>query len=686
MKKIKGFSLIEAIISLLIIGIVLGIIGAILKDITLKKQINTVANQTQTMAKQSSIYLAQNYSTFISNTTQTEWSLPYSSLPIRRDLKITNYYKQSACLYVFKNLLNCTGDKSSDCILSAYLFFANPKGLSLDLKTASQIASAIGGNAGVVTLNNHKLIAKDKNYSLELNTTPCNFSPELMANTFFVNLTGTNSALSQIVDPRATNNGYKDIALQRNSTDISSTTMQSNLYLDNVIKESSVTSSFYCSASKMPSASAIGLCTQYGNTNGFYMYSGTASWVSSILNPDGKTCNSSAVASFYKYIYSCQNVQQVAQASCQSLNNNLLAFNYLTNYNYTLNGNHTCTITASGNFSSFNCNFDHNMQQFVDLCHQKWAGDVYVNDGTFPLYGDYNRSKNRCEHMTIYCTGKSGTYPFYADTWQDMPMPPNVVPTYRVCPNAVVNAASTAQNQGQKNCGNMNLPAIESFNYHPEEHQYRALDFGVVQTGPNVTQHLRMISAAAPGVASNINQLNIDNAGFAAGIVLPTSSTNQDKQYVIVNGTSCSAPEVGKMVRQPLYDNNGNITIIQGKLQCLYSPAYCPNQSYCYLPIQTSTQTYTFISDKSSFTCPSGTIVDSNTTQSQFLDKNVSSLCKTGSINFYITGPTTNNGLVIKNTVNATCTSTKNIIIPILAQVRCTNVQSNLIIDDYKQR
>lgn len=629
----SGFTVFELMLSLIVFMIITLFAYKTISTINEKKVKDQVSDQSKAYTKMATQYLTDNYRSLITQTKVAEVILPFGSIsqyiPSSAN-RLTSYY-QAPCLYI---------TSTNAETINAYLIFANSdvKAKHLSRIEAGEIARAIGGNAGVLvdsgngkytvyaaTVDGLSISSSAQSKMQQI----CGFVA-LANNSLIINLSQDQSFFSSItgsIDQAATAKDT-DPSLKKNGGLV---TMQTNLYLDNVIKESSSYQRSYCDAAKLLVSDANNVCANFANSNNWSTYLGTASWISSVLSANQLTCNATANAHFYSTTtnYSCVSV----------------AFPPADNYcPYTISGKTKVANSAiwsplPGTLSGSQCLSTASAKyQLVGscptvTCTEGWAGSMQCNNtfatnndcykastdlnifsldkyqktcvGGFPpvcsqkYTGSYNQAANSCTYKIHCINGKNG---IEADINANVNNYTGSIDSYFTsCAQVSQNAISSqiTSDLGFRNCGaNVNFPVLNSTIGVPAEHVYRAIDYG--QSNIN-GERIQLRTSAAAGAAPTSSQLSVVNAGLQAGYIAPKSNP-------VAIGTSCTGTELGKMTQQL----NAEIMVVGGQLQCMYNPTYCFGTGYCYLPIRNSSFIYNFTTLKSSYSCSTGTIVDDN--------------------------------------------------------------------------
>ena len=281
-KKVYGYSSAVELIGVLVVFLFLILYSnKFLEDERQSRLTNQFVDQAKSFSGEAVRYIEDNYRVLLQTSlSQTDNVIPYGTLDdysTSGDLSQTNNL-QTPCLYVTNGGNNT---------LRAYIIFGatNSNIKKLDKKTIGKIAQGIGGNAGDLVNN---IISQ------------CGFISPLPSDSLIINLSKNINLFAPIVggiDSNSTSNDA-DPSLKKNSGDSRLNTMQTNIYLDNVVKESNLHTEYYCDVGQLPLVDSETTCQNTANTEGIYMYADTASWVSSIMGDDGN-CIATAQAHFY---------------------------------------------------------------------------------------------------------------------------------------------------------------------------------------------------------------------------------------------------------------------------------------------------------------------------------------------------------------------------------------------------
>ena len=488
------------------------------------------------------------------------------------------------------------------------------------------------------------------------------------------------SLFAELADARTVNPGYSDISLKRNSSG-TNMTMQTDLILDNVVRESSVSSKWYCDTSQEPTSKAISLCLSYASANNLNYMTNSARWASWNSLPN-KMCAYNAMANFNTTQYSC-NVNDFPSAAsyCASVSNNYKYYGPSYWDVGTLEGNMCVDNGAVGIFDTAVCDNVFSRSNYAaNFC--KASSRLGCNcdmHGYVPVF-TYSEGSGDCTSGMEWTCNRTD---FFVNGIAPA-NPPNPAAFEPLGCNAVMNFPAEVINgptQPNISCGSTTDHATESTTFAPELHQYRNVNFGAITLKGGATAQLTIKADAAPGVASYRSKLDINNAGVEAGTVLAASSIDSDGFYKIIDGQICSANDLGKIAQEPPLDNNDNQVILQSQLQCVYNPTFCVSSSYCYLPAKTTSTTYLFNSLLSTFTCPGGTELDASSDISQWITT-IDCVTKP---QITQTGGRTATGFMLYTTVTGTCINNQQITIPILKQAVCVNAENDFVVSNYQQ-
>ncbi|MCC2644611.1 MAG: hypothetical protein K0R94_389, partial [Burkholderiales bacterium] len=323
----NGFSALEVMFALMvIIGLFMvtnsymGVMFKIKKNNQVADQINSYQTEAIKYVNDNYREIDQNTKIFLPSGYWQDMAVPVNTLKeyfYRGESKmIANF--QAPCLYITRNTASKTGSNTNN-YFNAYLVFGSlgNTGRNFTLLEAMKIARSIGGNAGVLVPGADGFIIQGMNnrqgtglsYSWPL-ASQCGFvnghgALGLLDYSIIVDLTKNSQLFAQLKTKSDSMSGTQesDPTLKKSSTDKDDTTMQTNLYLDNIVKESSATAQNYCDATKLPVNDANTMCQNYANAKGIFMYSGTSSWNSSV--PNGNSCLATASAHFYASGTSC---------------------------------------------------------------------------------------------------------------------------------------------------------------------------------------------------------------------------------------------------------------------------------------------------------------------------------------------------------------------------------------------
>jgi hypothetical protein len=439
--KSLGYSAVELIGVLLVVSFIIYVTGGYINSLHQTRQVNQLTDQANNYSHQAIKYIEDNYRNLVQQSTnQGEIVLAWTSLgsyTTTGDNVITNN-SQTPCLYITSGMPNA---------IRAYIIFGGTtaKSKKMNQQTIGHIAQAIGGNAGDLVNNNGNYVITgyaENEYNLSAATVNniiqgCGFISPLPKDTLIINLTKDISMFASIkggVDTQSTSDD-PDPSLKKSGGTTGTnplTTMQTNLYLDNVVKESTTHRTYYCDATQLPATDANSTCLNSASSQGISMYPGTASWISSVIDSTGQNCIATASAHFYSTTtgYSCNGVTFPSASSfCPATYNGqpqVSGSAYWTPQPGTLSGA-SCTANAVASYQNttclpITCNNSYNLTFIATYSNGRTVGDAsYYNKCSFGVYiykssatGVYNYSTRKCDY-TIRC--RAGGNP--ADSWTD---------------------------------------------------------------------------------------------------------------------------------------------------------------------------------------------------------------------------------------------------------------------------
>jgi hypothetical protein len=240
-RNISGFSGLELMGVLVVVAFIILFTSRILESFNKNKEYRQIADQARQFRMGAIRYLSDNYRTLVLHTRQTDRVISYMDMKYYLPNGVisgTKYY-QMPCLYVTRDGIDS---------IRAYLIFGSqqtPK--MINYLTLASITKSIGGNSGVLVKNNEQYIIKGSisdGFSLPATTISmlsgvCGFRGGLATNSLIINLTRDRDTFLQIqhkTDRDSTKNSVDPSLKKTESGGLA--TMQTNLYLDEVIKES----------------------------------------------------------------------------------------------------------------------------------------------------------------------------------------------------------------------------------------------------------------------------------------------------------------------------------------------------------------------------------------------------------------------------------------------------------------
>jgi hypothetical protein len=647
-----GYTAIELIGVLLVIIFLILVTNKYMNSINQTRFVNQLSDEAKNYSYQAIKYIEDNYRLLVQQSSANgEMILAWSSLnsyATSGNSGITNNH-QTPCLYIASGMPNS---------IRVYIVFGNTEGQStiLNRQTIGRIAQVLGGNAGDLVNNNGNYIISgyiENEYNLSPATVnniiqTCSFVSPLPKDTLIIDLTKNISMFASIkgeIDIATTAN-ESDPTLKKSGTTSGVnplTTMQTNLYLDNVVKESTLNTTYYCDATQLPTADAAKLCLNTAASQSINMYSGTAAWVSSILDSSGQNCIATANAHFYittviEPYYTCTGVPPPFPASQENCTN--ISFCSGSNCTYGVHQALTDYWGAPYLVQPSRCEYDTYAEYTATM---QCSG----NPCNWHSINPYNMGNQRCGYEYV---------------------------------NAIyVQQQSKTTDYGFKNCTATTFPAIESISGAPAQHVYKGIDFG---TSSINGQRIQIKADAPNGSPVNTSQLDFDNVGIQAGYIAPNSHT-------INPGTNCASSQLGMIAQQTTSSQ-----VLTSQLQCMYNPTFCNGSGYCFLPVKTSRFLYQYRTLQSSGQCPVGTIVDTNQPSSGVA---ASVTCPNYSGWTLIESPHGVNincyvgvvGMSFCTGYQTVCGYTdqsgtpEQIAVPALAELQCTNASTTYIVDNY---
>lgn len=325
-KKVYGYSSAVELIGVLVVFTFLILYSNnFLEEERQTRFTNQLVDQSKSFSGEAIKYIEDNYRTLLQKSLiQTDNVIPYGTLggyTTKGGFPQTNNL-QTPCLYITSAGANT---------LRAYIIFGatNLKVKKLDKKTIGKIAQGISGSAGDLVNNNGSYVItgySENELSLSQSTVnniiqQCGFVSPLPSDSLVINLSKNTSLFAPIegnIDSQTTF-AESDPTLKKTAIvgDNSQNTMQTNIYLDNIIKESNLHTVYYCDATKLPQGDAETICQDTANKEKIFMYVGSAKWVSSIMDDTSHSCIATAQAHFYSntQVLRCNGVNFSKQGS-----------------------------------------------------------------------------------------------------------------------------------------------------------------------------------------------------------------------------------------------------------------------------------------------------------------------------------------------------------------------------------
>jgi|GEM_PF-5374622 len=245
--KYNGFTAFELMGALAVLTLLIMVINRVADNIYKAREYNQLADQGKNFSQVADKYIEDNYRNLV---TQTELGndvvIPYPAIASYTpdNLSAVTKNRQIPCIYI-------ASDDSSRLmsLIRAFLIFGNtdPSSGTFSELDAASIAHNIGGNAGVLVRSGDAYTFKG-GIENELNLSAatisniasgCGFTVPLPQNSLIIDLSKSKSLFASMrgnIDQQSTQND-PDPSLKKSQL----TNMQTNLYLDNLYKESSST-------------------------------------------------------------------------------------------------------------------------------------------------------------------------------------------------------------------------------------------------------------------------------------------------------------------------------------------------------------------------------------------------------------------------------------------------------------
>jgi hypothetical protein len=627
--KQKGFTAFELIGVLVIVAFLIMTTNKIANNIRMTKEYNQLADQSNNFSKIASKYIEDNYRILVNQAESgNDVVISYSTISSHIPANLSAFTKrnQVPCIYI-------TSDSNNRLMSSirAYLIFGeiSSSGGAFSQQDATNIVHTIGVNAGILVHNNGLYTFKggvENDLTFSASTanniiTGCGFINPLPQNSLIVDLSKNNALFASMrgnIDQQSSKND-PDPSLKKSQL----TNMQTNIYLDNIYKESSSITSYYCDAAQLPPSGASTLCQNFANANGISMYPNTSTWSSSIQS--GSSCLATATAHFYTIStsYSCNGVNMGNPASyCPATlgNKNIVSGSGFWSPNPPQLSGNLCVSKAYAYYATQGvCDGD---AWWMDANNSISRGDKdsppnWQRAVTGGQFGEGAQRFISCavkqpddHHTMVHCPGTYNQSTKMCDIglryWMNPVIYTSFAPTgggqqdstATYCGQNVVNAAPSQStiDLGIMSCGSTTYPLLTSVTGIPAQHVYRALDYGNSSISG---QRIQIKSDAPAGATVTSSKLAVNHAGLQSGLIAPVS-------HLIIAGSSCNSIELGKILQ-----DMSSITI-NSQIQCSYNPTFCSGAGYCFLPIKSTTFDYQFSTPKASSKCPVGTVVDGN--------------------------------------------------------------------------
>lgn len=243
--KYNGFTALEIMGVLVVISFLVMAVNRMAENIYKTKEYNQLANQGKSYSQIADRYIEDNYRSLV---TQMELGndvvIPYPAIASYTpdNLSAVTKNRQTPCIYI-------ASDDNSRLMsfIRAFLIFGNttPQSAVFSELDIASIARNIGGNAGILVRSGDTYIFKggiENDLNLSAATisniaSRCGFIMPLPQNSLIIDLSKSKSLFASIrsnIDQQSTTSD-PDPSLKKSKL----TNMQTNLYLDNLYKESS---------------------------------------------------------------------------------------------------------------------------------------------------------------------------------------------------------------------------------------------------------------------------------------------------------------------------------------------------------------------------------------------------------------------------------------------------------------
>lgn len=614
-----GFSAVELMLVLpIIIGLIL-MTNIMLTHMATSKRNNQVADQIKTYKKAATMYLTDNYRNIMLQMLNGQNSLV---IPATGNIGYLHYGEvpalalgQVPCLYIMRD----TNSQGLGATIKAYLIFGNSasKVKALTHTDALMIAHALGGTAGVMVPDNTGFKVHGLNFNADLRFSydldigkQCGFSDGhgasgIQDNSIIIDLTEDKNFFLQMVNINKNYNPNEippqNPSLQK-SGDNDAAAMRTNLYLDNVISESSTKKETYCSATEI-SQDANDFCLNFARDKGYELVPGSCSWDTSVMQDDGR-CLSTVKGNYIQRIMGCQNSDfGDAGVACDPIKENRRLVNGTARWSNKRLQDNQCYADAVANYQAQNCDFKCSKflvgiyfcgNEIDDLCTNKDRGNL-----PFPKVDQNDYVHGQLQSHGCYMQIACRSY-LYGDNMATGFVTPNSfgegMPL--TCKTISTSLSTDSINSlGDISGGSTITKALPRIIQTPAQHRYRSLRLGNGNDGYGVT----LKSDAPNGAAVTTSKLNINHAGIQTGIIGLDS-------HAVSYANTCNPNELGKIVQQ----NSGVNNYVEAQYRCTFSPIACQSSDYCYLPVKSASNKYIFTNLQQLATCPDDWVVDPN--------------------------------------------------------------------------
>lgn len=578
LKKNKGFSLVEAMLSLLVVGTIVGIGYKIHNDTYKRERLEIAAEAISNNEDMATKFIMENNTQIITNMKKEHPQRNYyassivnlkSVIPTYK-MDINNFYSLPTQMYSTPCVI--ISRDASNQVLKGYLFWNNIAKPNKEIfdQQSLQYLMANKKEAELVSSSSSVLnqrVSPNSPDSIKTALSSCGIN-SIGNNSIFLDLS-KNPDYLRVRDLATDGSSNKDLnktsdslTSKEGTENTSNQTLTTNLYFDTVVKEKSNYTNYFCDNARASNDFAQQIrqkCVDFENSSGNYFVGGQ------VISGNGKVdtqCDYMIDGIFSgRTIYQDRwgrTITELKQDGAPDIANGCkwqyntgnpgvldetkvvyycsLPFDLANR----LNPNRSCKIGET-----WDCPVQGNIVKY-SVCQDDTSGrrNSYIQNGCVK----YSEWSHGTEIQGV-CPAEylsQGAYQQYTS---------NIV-------------CKVGDGSSQKlPCGKITVNAYSEQREAPPEHKYQSLKVGDVAS---------ISSGSTTGASmSGDTDVKYENTNLKSGYIMIRSQTG------ITMHTSCSANDLGKTYQE----TNVSDKKVGSQLICSYNKDFCDGNGYCYLPL-----------------------------------------------------------------------------------------------------